>query len=73
MGDLTDLSSVRDDLLELIKEVDSEFPLCTADCLTWKLEHPDCRGCQHWPRCRDFVLGMEIGTTRVLKKLGIQQ
>lgn len=66
---MTDLSTVSDELLEAIRELDPEFPLCTADCMTWKLEHRDCKGCKYFLRCRDLILGMEVGTALLIKKM----
>lgn len=61
---MANLSVVPDDLLEMIKEKDPQFPLCTGECVIWSLEHKDCQGCKHWPICGSFILGLEIGTER---------
>jgi len=67
---MEDLSVIPDDLLKMATEVEPQFPICTADCIFWKLEHQDCRECEHFLKCKYFVLGMEIGTKRAFKKLG---
>lgn len=61
---MQDLSVVPDELLKMATEVEPQFPMCTADCISWRLEHQDCRGCKHFSNCKYFVLGLEIGAKR---------
>ena len=58
---MTSFASVPDRLLKLIKEKVPDFPLCTAECVTWSMEHHSCQGCRHYTRCNDLVSGVEIG------------
>lgn len=59
-----DTSVMPDDLLEMIGEREPQIPICTAECVAWSLEHKDCQGCQHWPMCGSFIVGLEIGAKR---------
>lgn len=65
---MKDLYVISDELLQALKELDPNFPLCSIDCVTWKLEHLNCKGCQHHSRCSDFVLGMEVLAARLGKR-----
>jgi len=65
---MEDLTVVPDDLLEMAKELEPQFPICTIDCISWKLEHQDCRGCKYFEKCKYFVLGLDVGTKRAIKK-----
>ena len=50
-----------DDVLEILRREEPEFPMWTAECVIWNIEHHTCENCKHFKVCRAFVLGLEIG------------
>jgi len=66
---MDDLSVVPNDLLEMVKVSDPDFPLCSAKCIIWRLEHSKCSGCEYYTRCKDFILGLQVGQSRTLRNM----